>query len=580
VSFLELRDYIEIVSHRKWIIIWSVLAVMTLAIVLSALQTPSFSSDVLILSEANTAGESVLGSYFSAALFDPDRFIKTQAEIIKTPEMAEGVHERLTAQYDQIRNEQELGGGRDKYLPEYVPGPSELLGMVQVQQVERTSTFRITVTATNRYLARDVAQVYAEVYLNNRKTSAIIQLEEAREAVWNRIQELQGEIEEVTAKIDAYGITQVPESLKQEALRAANLWTSLWEKYVSLRISEALQQGGLEIVKNAVVGSQVGPRPVRNGVLGLFVGLLLGVGLAFLWEYLDDTLKTREDFEKSYDAPILGEIAYVASEEERGYEIIYASQPEHPSVEGYRSLRTNLQFLGMEKSVKSILVTSARPEEGKSTVLVNLAVALSEMGRRVTLIEADLRRPVLEKFLWKDEADGAARTGPEGGLTAVLAGNIGFEEALLDSPFPNLKVLTSGIMPPNPAELVSSGRMEQVIELAKESADFVLVDAPPILAISDSVALSPMVDGVLLVALYGSADRDSSRHCVNLLRKVNANVIGVVINNVTPLERYGYYHYYYYHPVGEEKMAGKATKRLGRLLGRPGQRGGNDKEAG
>ncbi len=554
-------------------IIWSILSVMTLAIVLSVIQTPSYSSDVVILSEANTAGESLLGSYFSAALFDPDRFIKTQAEIIKTPETAQGVYERLSTQYEQIRKERELGGGQDKYLPAYVPGPSQLTGMVQVQQVERTSTFRISVTASDRYLARDVCQAYAEVYISNRKASAIIQLEEAREAVWNRIQELQGEIEEVTAKIDQYGITQVPESLKQEALRAASLWTALWEKYVSLRISESLQQGGLEIIQNATVGVQVGPRPLRNGVLGFLVGLLLGTGLAFLWEYMDDTLKTREDFEKNYDAPILGEIAFLGPEDESVHEIVYATQPEHPSVEGYRSLRTNLQFLSMEKKIKSILVTSARPEEGKSTVLVNLAVALAEMDKRIILIEADLRRPVLERFIWGDR-DSSAPRSREGGLTSVLAGNMTLEEALSDTAFPNLRILTSGIKPPNPAELVSSTRMGQLIEEAAARADFVLVDAPPILAISDAVALSSMVDGVLLVALYGEADRDSSRHCVSLLKKVNANIIGVVINNVSPMERYGYYHYYYYR--GGEKSAesprafSALAQRIKRLIGRSG----------
>jgi len=551
-----------------------VLAVTALAVVFSVIQTPTYSSDVLILSEANTAGESLLGSYFSAALFDPDRYIKTQAEIIRTPETAQGVYERLSAQYDQIRKEREMGGGQEKFLPAYVPGPAQLTSMVQVRQVERTSTFRITVIASDRYLARDVCQAYAEVYISNRKASAIIQLEEAREAVWNRIQELQGEIEEVTAKIDQYGITQVPESLKQEALRAASLWTALWEKYVSLRISESLQQGGLEIIQNATLGSQVGPRPVRNGILGFLVGLLLGTGLAFLWEYMDDTLRTREDFERYYEAPILGEIAFLEPEEEAGYKIVYASQPEHPSVEGYRSLRTNLQFLGMEKGIKSVLVTSARPEEGKSTVLINLAVALAEMGRRVIMVEADLRRPALEKFIWGKSSIKRPEVR-EGGLTAVLAGNLSLEEALVESPFPNLRVLVSGIKPPNPAELVSSTRMGQLIREAAANADYVLVDAPPILAISDAVALSSMVDGVLLVALYGEADRDSSRHCVSLLKRVDANIIGVVINNVAPRDRYGYYyHYYYYSGAGATEGTGALkgmARRLKRILGRGGE---------
>ena len=191
----------------------------------------------------------------------------------------------------------------------------------------------------------------------------------------------------------------------------------------------------------------MGPRPFRNAILGILVGLLLGIGLAFLWEYLDDTLKTREDFEKYYECPIVGEIAYTPPENGEGFEIVYFSRPNLPAVEGYRSLRTNIQFLNMEKGIKTILVTSASPEEGKSTVLVNLAAALSEMGKRVVIIEADLRRPMLQKYLGITAAAGPAGSCADKGLTAVLAGTSTLEESICPTDYAGLSVLLSGVEP-------------------------------------------------------------------------------------------------------------------------------------
>ncbi len=407
--------------------------VITLAIAFSVMQTPSFTSSTLILSDVNTASESVLGSFFSAAMFDPDRFIKTQAEIIQTEVVAQGVEARLTENYAQIKERQALGSDQDVYVPEYVPGASELMTMVMVKQRERTNTFEIDVTTSNQYLARDVAQAYAEEYINNRQLAAIRQISEARKEVWNRIQELEDQIEQVSQRIDQYTNGNVPSELQAEGSRAINLWTTLYEKYMSLRIAESLQQRGLEIIENAKLGGQVGPRPYRNAILGMLVGLLLGIGLAFLWEYLDDTLKTREDFEKYYDCPIVGEIAFTPTEEAGEFEIVYFSRPNLPAVEGYRSLRTNIQFLKMEKGIKTILVTSASPEEGKSTVLVNLAAALSEMGKKVIIVEADLRRPALHKYLSCAELNGSAGPGTEKGLTAVLAGSASLEDSLCDT---------------------------------------------------------------------------------------------------------------------------------------------------
>ncbi len=539
---MELRDYINVLINRRWIIIGTVVVVLALTLIFTFLQAPVYQSKVEILSEVSSASESVLGSFFTSALFDPDRYIQTQTEIIKTDTMALAVESALRIKYDEnARLRQE---GEEVYIPGEIPTSSELASMVDVQQVERTNIFDIMVTDTDPLLAQDVAQAYAEEYIASRQLAAIREISEARREVWNRIQEVEDEIQQAAEEVNQYTGGDVPAEVLNEAQRAVNLWVSLYEKYITLRIAESLEQRGLEIIQPAKPGAKTSPRPTRNAVLAVFLGLILGVGLAFLVEYLDDTLRTREDFEKHYDTSIIGEIPHVEPENLPQNHIIYFEMPQHPAVEGYRTLRTNLQFLNLEGETRVILFTSSGPEEGKSTVMVNLGAALSEMGKKVLLIEADLRKPVLDRYF---------KVSPGKGISGVLTGTVPLEDAIQPTGYNNLYVLVAGVKPPNPAELVASEAMDAVFERVKDFADFILVDSPPMLAASDAMALASKVDGVIVMAGYARASRDDAKRTSELLRKVNARILGLVINNIAPSTRYGYYHYYYYAPQTEEE---------------------------
>lgn len=538
---MELRDYINVFINRRWLLIGTTVVVVAVTLIFTFIQAPVYQSKVEILSEVSSASESVLGSYFSSALFDPDRYIQTQTEIIKTDTMAQAVEESLRLKYEESAKLREQG--EDVFIPEEVPSASELSSMVRVEQRERTNIFDIIVSNRDSLLARDVAQTYGEEYIANRQVAAIKQISEARREVWNRIKGVEEEIQRASEEVKQYAGGSVPTEVLSEAQRAVNLWVSLYEKYITLRIAESLEQRGLEIVQAAQPGDRISPRPARNGILAFFLGLILAVGLAFLVEYLDDTLRTREDFEKYYDTSVIGEIPRIATESLPMNRIVYFELPQHPAVEGFRTLRTNLQFLNLEGENKVILFTSAGPEEGKSTVMVNLGAALSEMGKKVLLVEADLRKPVLDKYF---------KVSPGRGISGVLSGTVPLEDALQPTGYDNLHVMVAGVKPPNPAELVASDAMRSVLEKARQSADYVLVDSPPILAASDAMALAPMVDGVIVIASYSKARRDGARRTVELLRKVGAHILGLVINNVAPSTRYGYYHYYYYIPPEEE----------------------------
>lgn len=204
--------------------------------------------------------------------------------------------------------------------------------------------------------------------------------------------------------------------------------------------------------------------------------------------------------------------------------LITISNPRSPVAEAYRTLRTNMEFSNLDKNLRVILVTSAGAEEGKSTTLSNLAVTIAQSGKRVILVDADLRRPTLHQtFGLKNSV----------GLTDMVR-----DETILANPptqettVPNLRVLTSGQLPPNPAEILGSKRMSEILAALLERADMVLLDAPPVLAVTDAAVLSSKVDGVLLVVSAGKTKRESARKAQAQLEKINARVIGAVLNNV------------------------------------------------
>jgi protein-tyrosine kinase len=207
--------------------------------------------------------------------------------------------------------------------------------------------------------------------------------------------------------------------------------------------------------------------------------------------------------------------------------------PKSPVAEAFRTLRTNLQFSALDRELRTLLVTSAGPGEGKSTITLNLAIAIAQAGQKTILVDADLRKPVVHKRLGLNN---------EIGLTNILMHGPA-EEALQETGIPNLRVVTSGPIPPNPAEMLASGMMDKVRDFLKDRAEMVIFDCPPVVAVTDAAVLSRKVDGVILVVQLGVVERAAARQAKALLENVNAPLLGVVINNVK--ENSGYYYYYY-----------------------------------
>lgn len=263
------------------------------------------------------------------------------------------------------------------------------------------------------------------------------------------------------------------------------------------------------------------PQPVRNLGLAVVLGLLLGVGLAVLRETLDNTVKTQEDVRLVTGHATLGTVAFDADASKRP--LIVQDSPHSARAESFRQLRTNLQFVQVDGALRSFVVTSSLPHEGKSTTACNLALTLAQAGLRVCLVEADLRRPKIADYL-----------GIEGavGVTSVLIGLVGLDDALQPWGDGVLEVLPSGPIPPNPSELLSSTGMATLLRSLEQRFELVIVDAPPLLPVTDGAILSTLTGGAVLCVHAGATRRDQLGHAVAALEAVDAKVLGMVLNMV------------------------------------------------
>lgn len=226
-----------------------------------------------------------------------------------------------------------------------------------------------------------------------------------------------------------------------------------------------------------------------------------------------------------------------------------------PFAEAFRTLRTNINFAGLDNPYKTLVVTSAGPNEGKSTTSSNLGIVMAQANNKVLLVGADLRRPTLHRLFGVDDTVG---------ITNVLVNDLNPAEVAVESNVPGLYILPSGPIPPNPAELIGSQRMQKMIERARETFDYVLIDSPPVLIVTDTLLLSAMVDGVILVIKSGVARVDATREAKGKLENVGAKIVGAVLNKVNmSSDDYYYYSYYYYHQGGgESKKKSKKEKKV------------------
>lgn len=295
------------------------------------------------------------------------------------------------------------------------------------------------------------------------------------------------------------------------------------------------------IVDNASFSDEaVSPSPVRNLGLGLVLGALLGFGVAVLRHTLDTRVNSAEDLQEVTEAPVLGAILFDGDSVKTP--LITDIAPHSPRAEAFRVLRTNLQFVDVDTPNKVFVLSSAVPDEGKTSTSINLAISLAQAGARTLLIEGDLRRP-----------RAAIRLGLDGavGVTSVLVGKVKFEDALQRDDETGLDFLAAGPIPPNPAELLQSKAMHELLDHLRGVYDVVIIDAPPLLPVTDAALLATHADGAILVVRHSKVTREQVRLAMDRIAHVDARLVGVVMNMV-PIKGRGYGYGYGYAPDGEE----------------------------
>ena len=361
--------------------------------------------------------------------------------------------------------------------------------------------------------------------------------------------------------------------LKRAAMLDEKITLMMSEKYEETRITEVGQLGSVRIIDAAQPNIiPIRPQIKMNIILGIIVGLGLGIGISFLLDYFDNSVRSADEIEKM-GISLLGSIPVISLDEavkkigKNGNNrfkknintnevrtiagrLITHFAPKSPISEAYRSLRTSIQYSQADKTIKSIVFTSPGPKEGKSTTVVNLAIAIAQMGTNVLLVDTDLRRPVIHSIF---------NLNRNKGLSNCLVGKTSIEEAISKTDIDNLCVIPSGTLPPNPSELLGSTKMKKFISELEEQFDLVLFDSPPIMAVTDAAVLSSEVDGVVMVVKEGQTNRDAVMRCYNILKSVPNQLLGAVMNGINVNGFSDYYYYYQYHYYGKED---KKKKRI------------------
>ncbi len=354
--------------------------------------------------------------------------------------------------------------------------------------------------------------------------------------------------------------------LYREAKTARDMYDLLVKRFKETSLTEEMKTGNIRIIDRAEVpGGPIKPRKRLNLLLAVIVGLVAGIGLAFFFEYLDNTIKVPDDVKRYLKLPYLGPTPRFENSnrkkilEQGAPELVTLHSPKSSASESFRGIRTGILFSRAEGEPQVVMITSAGPREGKTVTASNLAVAMAQSGSRAILIDCDLRRPKLHRLFGvsKDQ-----------GLTNLLVGNMGLDQAVVHTQVPNLDVIASGPLPPNPSEILGSARMAALLAQLRKQYPRIIIDTPPLTAVTDAVILSKAVDGVVLVVRAANTTREVAINGVTQLQAVGAPILGTVLNAVDiGKDKYYYYYYYqyYYYYYGDD---GDKRKKQGRRKAR------------
>jgi non-specific protein-tyrosine kinase len=477
---------LAVVHRRSAFILLVALATGLVALVASLLQASVYEAHADILVQPR-ATESVFSDSQGRSSLNA---IETEIEVLSSDPIQDGVRARLGS------------------LPD-----------VSAKRVGETEVMQVTGRSTDAQRAASIANAYAESYVEFRKTEAVGDLEAAGRGIQDKIDELQAEIEELEERISETAPAGQAAIEVTLGSRYSNLLTQqalLAQKLDELQVDADLKSGGARIVRAArVPESPATPKPVRNGLAALSLGLMLGSTVALVRENFDDSIRTKKQLNQAVGLPVLGLIPAAGGGSDLGSRAKLVSG-DSPAGEAFRTLRTSLQLLGVDRPIGSLQITSPLAGEGKTSIVSGLGIMLAATGQRVVLVDSDLRRPRLHA------AFGLANNV---GLTSVFVGDVEVRKAVCPVPGEkSLFLLPSGPVPTNPAELLSSKRMAELLFALQGEFDMIVVDSAPVLPVTDATLLAAWVEATLLVARADVTTETQLAEAVEQLQRVEANL--------------------------------------------------------
>ena len=514
----SLQHYLHVLRRRKWIILQALVICTLGAIVYSLHQKHLYRATAQVWlnnKDFTTFVTGGSGTVYSSS----DRVAATAADIARGPVVAQ-----LALKDAKLTNR----------------SPGDLLGNSSVEPEPNADLLDFNVTDEARAIASRLATAYARAFITYRHQLDTAQLKRAIAQVDTQIKEL-----------EAIGNTK------------SALYLTLVQKKQQLQAIEALLTPPI-LTRPASNAGQVQPRPVRYGVLGFVLGLGLGIALAFLRDALDTRVRSAEEVGERIGLPLLARLPEPPSRLRNENKLAMLEEPDGVGAEAFRILRTNLDFVNIERRAQIIMVTSALEAEGKSTTVANLAVAYARSGRRVITVDLDLRRPFLDRLLG---------FGKRPGLTQVAIGQLPLEEALVPITVSDprsksvaaglvtngkgdvrgvLEMLPAGPVPPDVGEFVGSRMLTEIFEQLRHMADIILVDSPPLLRVGDAITLSGKVDGMIIASNIAHSRRPMLNELRRVLDSCPAEKLGFILTGAHLESGYGYgygYGGYHYRPT-------------------------------
>ena len=540
----DLRSYLGVIARRRWLVIITTVLSLGVAVAVSLIPEPTYRVRAQVMTTG--VNDPVAMIFAANATGDLDRQATGQLAFLNSSRMRLAASRAYTGSL-----------------------PDGDVFRVSVSEVRRgdpnrtSSIVELSLVSSDPVAAAALVNTYAETYVSTREADDQENLLQTKQRLNALLSETEAQITEAmepVAEIDARiaegaGDTAVlisQRAAEMERLRptldplqsqASELRRTVGDLNLGVELAAG---GGAQVLSPAwVPDTPVNPNVPLNLAIGLVFGLFLGAILAFIRDYFDDSVKTKEMVDRVTGVSTLGLIPKVDGRTE----LVTVTHPSAPAAESFRLLRTSVKFLGIERQVRVVQVTSPSPGEGKTMVATNLAVAFAQSGDRVVLVGGDLRRPRLEEVLGVPLVPG---------LTGVLIGDVTLPQAIQSvAAVPNLSVLPAGHPPPNPSELLSGERARRLIDVLGQTYDVVVIDCPPVLPVTDSLVLARMADTTLLVTSANKTSKRSLTRAVEMLRQVDAPMAGTVLNSLSADETFSGEAYRYESAVEARSRPGR-----------------------